>query len=414
MKKALIVSFCLLFALSSLVMARPVAKNNAQTSIQIQNNLTDRPLDGLFSSAQADTYVLAEYTFDVSGLCNAEGWTGVDLTAQPGVMFHVDTYRVVSGTQSLWCGHKADSAAPWCGYLALPGYGNSWNQYFETVGTGIPVAGDVTFTFSAYYDSEPGYDYTYVDYADTSAGGWANLYTLTGAGTLLAASSVIPAGTLPSSTVDIRFHFQSDGAWSDQDGLWNTQGAIIVDDISVSDTVGVVNTENFETEAVGATATADGVWEAYAGSGFGDFSGLFPGVSVLQQDVCTQDITCLWGFFNHNNPLWVYDCDPAFGSHPEQKVVPYHNDAGQYINNEIWSPYINFTQDIYGNTVPATASTAVFEFYVYRNLPLDNLMFYVWHVRSIVGGRMSADVARQELRLLRTGSGLAAHLPVRR
>ena len=74
------------------------------------------------SAAQATTW-LATYTFDQGLNCVTEGWTCVDITAQPGEFFHVDDFaglgggdfgRLVplEGSQSMWCGARPDANDP--------------------------------------------------------------------------------------------------------------------------------------------------------------------------------------------------------------------------------------------------------------------------------------------------------------
>jgi hypothetical protein len=106
-------------------------------------------------------------------------------------------------------------------------------------------------------------------------------------------------------------------------------------------------------------------------SEYGDYAGLFQGVATLQEDPCYMDFTCVWGFFN--NSTFDYAC----GGFPQQPAVPYQNNEDLYLSNEIWSPNI----PIAGN-----GSNFVLSYRVYRDLPLENLVFYTWRVRSIVGG----------------------------
>jgi hypothetical protein len=58
-------------------------------------------------------------------------------------------------------------------------------------------------------------------------------------------------------------------------------------------------------------------------------------------------------------------------------AVPYGNATGQYLTSEVWSPQIPWV---------GSGTEALLQFSVYRDLPLDNLVFYIWHVRSIVNG----------------------------
>jgi hypothetical protein len=102
----------------------------------------------------------------------------------------------------------------------------------------------------------------------------------------------------------------------------------------------------------------------------GDFAGLYPGLALLQQDPCRSLLSCMWSFINGTT------VDYGCGGHPEQDAVPFVNSLGRYIKDEIWSPEVAWAG--YG-------SAANLEFDVYRDLPMNNLMFYVWHIRSIDG-----------------------------
>jgi len=350
---------------------------------------SDRSLDmqKLQITAVVDTYVLAEYTFDGPLGPDPQGWFPVDITEQPGMYFHIDDFDglgggdygglvPLDGDQSLWCGARPDAGdIEICNYAALPGYGNGWDQWFESVE--FTASGDVTLGFLVHYDSEPGYDKTHVQYQNHNDE-WVTLRTLDGTGSQ-SVTDIIPADSLDGA-VKIRFQFLSDGAWSDQDGLYDTDGGVIIDQLSVSDTSGTLDYQTFETETAGETSTSDGDWTAATMPGYGIYAGLFNGTIVLQEDPCKCDATYLWGFFNGS------EYDYACAGHPEQKVVPYENERGQYINNEIWSPPIDWHHDMYGAPVPASAEQAVYEFDVYRNLKVPALIYYYWHIRSWIDG----------------------------
>ncbi|MCK5620549.1 MAG: hypothetical protein KAJ17_14175, partial [Candidatus Krumholzibacteria bacterium] len=172
----------------------------------------DRPLGAkvAFSGASVDTFILAEYGFeDAGGVCDTQGWYSVDLTAQLGVFFHVDDFAgmgggdfgrltPLEGNQSLWCGARADSVSEsLCSYATLPGYGDRWDQTFESVP--MPVSGDATLSYHIRWDSESGYDYTYVEYVDTS-GAWVELANYDGIGETVA-SWVIPESSVPDTLI---------------------------------------------------------------------------------------------------------------------------------------------------------------------------------------------------------------------
>jgi hypothetical protein len=326
--------------------ARKVPNQKSPENYQkhVYNPGSDRPLDAgrMQMNAAVDTYVVARFTFDGPGGGDPQGWFGVDITAQPGPFFHIDDFAGLNGgtygglvplqgDQSLWCGARPDAGnTELCGYAKLPGYGNGWKQRFESVE--FAHSGDVTLQFLVHYDSEPGYDYTYVQYLSKSDE-WVTIMTLDDRGDLFV-NEIIPEDSL-DGTVKVRFRFQSDGAWSDEDGLWNTDGAVLIDSLSISDTTGTLDYQEFETEAVGQTSTSDDDWTATVRPGYGIYTGLFPGATVLQEDPCKRNMSFLWGFFNGST--YDYSC----GGHPEQRVVPYGKlIEGEmvYMWNEIWSP----------------------------------------------------------------------------
>ena len=333
--------------------------------------------------------VIASFDFeDGIGGADPQGWQSRDATAPPDTFFHVDDfsglnppYAPLSGTKSLWCGTRADST--WCSVATPPGYGNNWDQFFQSVA--FPTTGSVSLSYEIRYDIETGYDYVYVDYL-SKTGNWNTLQSYTGAATTNGFVAV-PAESLAGSAT-FRFNLQSDIYASDEDGIFPSDGAVVIDNIVVSDSVGVVDTQDFETEAVGALVTADGDWFAEIFAPFGDYSGLFDGSTVLQEDPLVTNTTHLWGFFNGSPDN--YSC----GGHPEQPAVPYSPNpasgaARNNIHNDVYSPVIDITQDIDGMPVPPSPSY-VLSFDVYSDLPLDNLVFYEFHVRSRVDGCFTA------------------------
>ncbi len=334
--------------------------------------------------AAANTTVLYTATFDAGASCTEQGWTKVDLTAQIGDFFHVDDYAGLNaanfapleGTKSLWCGARPEASGPLCAYATLPGYGSNWNQAFCTRNC-LAVSGDgmLDVSFLARFDSEPDYDYTVLEYTLDCSGvaGWTQI---DGGGTTwtgkLPATNWLAGATYGGSynvggtgPVKVRLHFFSDGAWSDQDGSFNSNGAVHVDNLQAEG----LPVENFESESVGATSADD--WESCTPPGYGSFAGLEPGAYVLQEDPCARDLSCIWTFFQGS--AFNYAC----GGHPEQLALPFGNAIGQYLNNEIWSPPI---------AVTGSGATMNLAFSVYRELPLDNVVFYVWHVRDLSSG----------------------------
>ena len=330
----------------------------------------------MFQAAAANTVVLGWWQFDgPGGLPDKQGWTEHDMTVQPFKYFHVDgsggapcnAITPVNGTKSMWCGQWATTATPWCGWATLPGYGSNWNQSLETT-----ISTVTTVSYTIVWDSEPGYDFTYVEWwdpvnhnwvADVTVNAGAGAYDGTG-GPLAQTSSAASAGV--TGPTKVRFHVTSDGAWCDEDGLWDTlQGAALVDDISINGGPA----ENWEGEACLAQQSADGVWIATVPPGFGIYAALHHGSTLVQQDPCYRQNSWLWGFFD-NPAVTSYAC----GGWPLQGAVPFGpDDNGLYLDNEIWSPFFPIT---------GTGTEFILSLLSYRDLPLDNLQFYIWHVRS--------------------------------
>jgi len=330
--------------------------------------------------AVVDTYTLAFYTFNPGGVCDDEGWVSVDITAQDGDFFHVDDFaglgggnwgRLVplEGSQSLWLGVRDDAGDPeLCRYAALPGYGNSWRQGFCTVDC-FTVSGDVTVDYLVSYDTEPGYDYIYLQ-IDNCDDNWQTLTSHNGIG--LETASVTAPAAMHAGAARLRFYFISDGAFSDEDGMWPTDGAAIIDGLTVRDAGGVkLATELFELESPGDQTTVSGNWTSCPKPGYGDFAAMFPASGLVQEDYCTINNSCVWAFINGST--YDYSC----GGWPQQEVVPYENESGDFLFNEIWSPQIPIT---------GSGSSFLLSFDVYLDLPLDPLVFYGFHVRSIVDG----------------------------
>jgi hypothetical protein len=402
MKKILWISVCLLFIFASIALSRQAPKGAHSTDKQLREQIPsvldlDRPLDEemLFSTAQADTFLLGEWTFEAGSACVAEGWTSVDLTVQSGCYWHIadateldggdfGRLNVISGNQSLWCGVVPDpNDDVLCGYASLPGYGNGWDQGWCMRCIEVPDTEEVYIDYKIAWDSEAGYDFTYVEYATKSTcdslshpdvirgRDWIELASYDDIGTATV-SNTIP--DTHRGMIKIRFHFTSDGAWSDEDGLYNTDGAVILDDLVVRTNTMTYNSEDFEYdtgeggENPGDTQTADGDWECCVLSGYGDLAGIYRGISLLQEGPCKFNLTCMWSFINGSTENY------ACGGHPEQTVIPHGNIRDQYFHNEIWSPQVDWI---------GSGSEVNLEFDVYRDLPFDPLVFYMWHIRSI-------------------------------
>jgi hypothetical protein len=161
------------------------------------------------------------------------GWTHGDNTATESPRFHVDTYMAwPGGNYSWWCGELNHD------FSGGDGYGNGWDQrlVLPPIDISTPPATYPVLTFRYRHDSEPYYDYTWVQAEslgtyvnlnrgyDGSSGGWQDVGVY---GFLLVDYD---------APLDIRFRFISDAAYSDEDDVYDSDGgAFHVDDIKVFD-----------------------------------------------------------------------------------------------------------------------------------------------------------------------------------
>ncbi|MFA4948969.1 MAG: T9SS type A sorting domain-containing protein [Candidatus Krumholzibacteriia bacterium] len=385
---------CLVATLIGPVMARDAAKPGLRITREwSQENAietTDPGLRSLNESAAVDTYCIVWYDFEQY---DWQGWTRVDETAQPGDFFHVDDFSglnggsygllfPIEGTKSMWCGTRPDENDQYlCSWQDAPGYGNGWNQMLTT--GAFSFSGAITLSYHIVWDSEPDYDYTRVEY-DAGNDRWQEVTAYTGTGNTIASHFV----AIPQARTKLRFHFTADGAWSDQDGLWNSDGGCIIDSIRVTDSGGFDNFEDFESAAVGAHVA--GIWLGQPEPGYGKYSGLKN--NLTDKDPCGDNFgTQIVFFIGSPNPSSSYPglYDTPFCMGPGGITSPCQHERvlSPIINGRKYSTARNEIQDgvIPPGDLPLLAGWK-FRFTVYRDLPLANLLFYQWHVRSIIDG----------------------------
>ncbi len=160
------------------------------------------------------------------------GWTTVDNTAaQAGTSyFHVDTYMAYQGDYTWWCGTFD--------YDSDGGYGNDWFEALCLPPTDVSGATYPVLTYAYRHDSETGYDFTFVQ--AESAGAYVNLqggYDGVAPWTDIGTYGYIMVNY--DNPLKIRFLFDSDPIWSDEDGLYlSNGGAFMVDNIKIFDYFG--------------------------------------------------------------------------------------------------------------------------------------------------------------------------------
>jgi hypothetical protein len=332
-------------------------------------------------AAAAGTTYLGTWSFDSGASCVDQGWVGVDLSAQSANYWHVDdfaglgggTYGYLApleGLQSMWLGVRPDPGNLLvCGYYAAPGYGHNWDQTFTS--RCFSVSGDVDFRYWIAWSSEPGYDGTTVEY-DLCDDNWTPITTSGNApynGIYWNQNAKVDTADVAaadhSGSIRFRFRFSSDVAGDDEDGITDTDGAVILDSLFVGDGTGLLSLEDFEASSIGDQNVTD--WTSGTSVAYGNFTGIFPGLSLVQEDPCQTELDCMWTFINGSSATY------ACGGFPAQEAVPYGNSRGQYISNQIWTPMMPWI---------GSGSIAEITFSLYRDLPLDGLVFYVWSYRS--------------------------------
>ena len=175
-----------------------------------------------------------------------EGWTGWDLTASPVTFFRrlssddprwqgsacVGAAAGFGGTYSYWVGVFPAESDSLC-FATGKGYGNAWHVCLEH--SFDYSGGPANLSFAYRNDTESGFDYTHV-YCDTAGSSSVEITSFTGAVSGTASLPLTQGIELPRvpKPIKIKFCFDSDGAWSDQDGLNPTDcGAFALDDVSI-------------------------------------------------------------------------------------------------------------------------------------------------------------------------------------
>ena len=160
---------------------------------------------------------------------DVSGYSTSDLSAGAAPHFHWDAYMAFDG-MSWWCGNFD--------YDTDGGYGNSWDDRLVIPTLDLSGATYPILTYAFRHDSETGYDYTYVQaeslgvYVDLNRG-----YDGTQPWTDIGIYGFILQTY--DNPLNARFRFLSDGAWSDEDGLYaSVGGGFACDNIKVFDYFG--------------------------------------------------------------------------------------------------------------------------------------------------------------------------------
>ncbi len=340
----------------------------------------------LLRSSAVDTYDIVYFDFEQM---NWQGWTREDMTVPIDTFWHVEDYvepelaglpGPLEGLKSGWCGAPPGPYEYMCHWVDAPGYGNSWNESFVT--DPVYFDGLLRFSYRGYFDSEPDHDKTYIEY-DSGNGNWVVIAEYDG----IVDTAAVHELFLSQAATKLRIHFISDGAWSDEDGLWSSDGAVHVDSLLIEDAMGLIDYEDFEAAADGAHGS--GIWHAEPQEAFGSYARLWS--NLADKDPCNDNYTTQITFF-----------DPYPWPPPQEPGVytPFCRGAGMIEapcqDEMVYSPIIDMTRyttsrsehqdaEIPPGDLPDLGG-ALLHFTVYRDLPISNLVGYEWRVRAIENG----------------------------
>jgi hypothetical protein len=394
----------------------PVARDYSGYNIgdRSQGDLVLHGGGAVASKAPGDTVMLYGGPGSLSGKFQTailqpdrQGWLGVDLTVSfPN--WHISDFNAsnLGGMPAYWVGAyvvPATNHAMWdgveAGLLNAPGYGNSWfdqlDRNFTVPNPAAPTTLNWDFSFNI--DSEPGYDFLIAQW--DSAGNMIDLSSFSGDNRDTSGAFTTPAvfsetldltsgmyAGVANDQVHLRILFDSDTAWSDEDGGWPTDGACQIDNIQVNGTgansVGL-HQATFEGGALGG-------WFGVPADYAGEFSKVF--IRVEDIDICRDNDTPQMTFIDDGTPPQNVPGLPSTGGSvsgtwnygvPGGWVVNYTGGltlGSQGVTDEVWSPEIDW--NLPGTADDAIEGGAFIRFGVWQHLPLTNGIFWVWHVRA--------------------------------
>ncbi len=319
---------------------------------------------------------------DAAGIPAWHGWTHLDATDNAAARWHISDFHSPTGTPALWCGQESFPNA--CG----AGYGNNWQEdlvFAQAVDDPqSPIMVQLRCVFNSH--CEPGFDYFRIQCR--RANGWQNVVTPYD-GVHAGVTIDVPITFQPddyagpgADEVQLRLQGFSEGAWSDEDCLYDSNGLAQIDDIRV--TVGsTLYVDNFD----------DGVvhhWTEIEETGCGDFTQIWQGLQDI--DVCVSNLSPQVAFIDDGVVV------PGTGGTP---CISWCYGPGGYIVNNTGG--LQDEDDDIDNLLvsppliwPAGNGGAIFTFDVYRHEDLISGVspgiFYQWHVRSVDSGD-AADLA---------------------
>ena len=316
------------------------------------------------------------------------GWTHADLYTFTATVWQVSDFNA----ENLG-GHGPGNLAAWCGTIfdndCGPGYGNSWNG--RLVWTGLAPdpeqSTEVRITARINVDVELIYDSVHLVVWRESS--WQSLISWDGLHDDIEVDlscTLDPEDYFGPQDDLLRLAWQvmSDGAWSDEDCIIDTDGACQIDDVVISLNGTPVFADDFQ------DGDLEG-WEVQSGYKVGDFTQLWSGLDDLDPDHQNDSWQVVFfddgvvvpgtggtacGNWCYGPDGWVYNVDaglfPGIGLVSGPLTPPFWNSG---VWNGVISPSLAW---------PEGTTSAQLAFDVYAHMPTFEcgFMTYGWTVRA--------------------------------
>jgi hypothetical protein len=349
------------------------------------------------AAARTDTVYLmggpgaldGDFQDDQTGLPSMDGWTSNFWNRYWPVYSHVDTFHaqlldpLTVPNHAMWIGTTFDN-----GGTPNPGYGNWWDQTVEWYGTVDDPSESTEVTVAALFnlDTEMNYDLLHFEVIrglDVEVlGTWH--------GSNLVGGSVVPVvldlnfTLMPSEYVGadddqirLRWRFVSDIAWSDEDGVIDTNGAAQIDNIQVTFDQGAGPVEISHDDFEPGHAVH---WQPGLGRRSASYAQSWPALQDL--DPCLDNPTPQLAFIDDGVVVpgtgGTLGVDWTYG--PGGHVVHFceFGDPYGYTVDAAWSPVLTWPGGGYDG--------AMIEFDLYAHFLIGHDDFYFYSVRSSADG----------------------------
>jgi len=324
------------------------------------------------------------YNFDgASGAGEPAGWFGVDKTAQEGAWWHLASTEICAGTgtdmsqalpfdypndpvndHALWCGRQEV-----CSWAHETGYGNHWQQYTVVDLSGHIVTDSLTIRYAYRADFE-GDVYDWFEVRVDSAGTWKTVLRNDASAEqsyqeieLMVGPDAL--GGVPAET-RVGFYFQSDRAWSDEDGLYQSDvGAVWLDNLRIDVDGAEVFAADFE----------DGLEPARLSFETEPSAGIHAELrsNLFQETFCIINHTRAWAFWEEGHYTSGYP----------SPVIPY---GPPYIDEAVQSPVLEV--DAQGNPIELGPEFSLYiSYWMYSDFSLNALIFPMGYIAARVEGQ---------------------------